>query len=78
MTWRVRVCSWIGHDVATRQTDQVISFVGCTKGDGSDDHWCWPGVISWCRRCDLIFKASGPPPHTPTMWTSHTPKGTTS
>lgn len=51
------LCHLFGHNVRTVQSRQITSYV-------APDHWCWPGVISYCRRCDKIFKATGPEPDT--------------
>ena len=57
-----RRCRLLGHSPLIVQTDQVVSFMG-------GDHWSWPGVVSLCRRCGLVFRAAGPAPKNPfTDW----------
>ena len=46
MKW---LCRFIGHGCCAVQSDEIASWV-------SPNHWCWPGVITYCPRCGMVYR----------------------
>jgi hypothetical protein len=55
MRW---LCRLIGHGCRTVQSKEICSFI-------PDNSWFWPGVITWCPRCGMIYKHMGAEPSAP-------------
>jgi len=43
------VCHLLGHGCKSIQSNELCNWI-------PPDHWCWPGVITFCPRCGMLWK----------------------
>jgi hypothetical protein len=58
MKW---LCKLLGHQCQSIQSKELVSWVP----GGPGNHWCWPGVVTFCPRCGFLFQGMGGPPDKP-------------
>jgi len=46
------LCRVFGHGCKTIQSKEIASFLAL-------DNWTWPGVITFCPRCGMVYKHTG-------------------
>ncbi len=55
------ICDVVGHQATTVQSKWIANSVG-------GEHWAWPGVISFCPRCGMVYRPMGPEPAPPNFY----------